>query len=248
MPAGSRAGEQRRLLDESNALGKIYRLRRIEAWGIAPVADTSGVGQQMMERDLLPLRRGAGKPARYGLCQVELPGFGQQHGRDSGELLADRGDLEPGPRRALRAGLSAGQPARHHQLDTASAADNRRSAQALDRVHTPSLEAPDLAQHSDLSHSTSVASALRAVVPLTTSGPRRSSSPPEVCDKTQANTRSGSGDRRSLSVTPDAAPARMVRTLGMIGSCPTVPKAAVGATAAPGDVQLLSGWGGYRKV
>lgn len=111
----------------------------------------------MMERDPLPLWRAAGKPPRHGPGQVKLPRFGQQHGRGSGELLADRAELEPGLRRALHASLSVGQPAGHFQLDLASAGDHRRPAQALDRMHTPSLAAPDLAQHwSDPGHSTSV--------------------------------------------------------------------------------------------
>jgi hypothetical protein len=83
--------------------------------------------------------------------RVKLPRFSQQHGRDSGELLADRADLEPGLWCAHHAGPGVGQPARRFQPDLAGAGDRRRPAQALDRLHTPSLAAPDPAGHeSDL--------------------------------------------------------------------------------------------------
>ena len=53
--------------------GEIHRLRRLEARGLAPVPDPGGVGQQMMERDPLPLRRAAGSHRATGSARSSRP-------------------------------------------------------------------------------------------------------------------------------------------------------------------------------
>src|ERR1700736_973090 len=59
VPPRARLGEQRRLLDKSQALAGGHRLTRVEAGGVAPVGDPGRVGQQVVQRDLAPLREAA---------------------------------------------------------------------------------------------------------------------------------------------------------------------------------------------
>jgi hypothetical protein len=112
-PGAARCCAQRRLLDHGQQVAGSGGPQRIDERNRVPVSDARGVRQQVMDGHGPPGRRATGQPPLDRVVEPESAAFGEQEDRRGSELLADRGDLKPGLRRAQCTGLPVGYPTDH---------------------------------------------------------------------------------------------------------------------------------------
>jgi len=86
--AAAGLGPQRLLLEDAQFLAGFDRPVQVQGGEVAPVAESGGVGEQVVEGDRLPVLRAAPDPAADRVIEGQLRLAGQQeHGRGR-ELLA----------------------------------------------------------------------------------------------------------------------------------------------------------------
>lgn len=103
------------------------------------MAESGGVGQQVMQGDRLPVLRAAAEPVADRAIERQLRLTDQQEHGSGRELFAHRGDLEPGFLGSWQAKVPVRHPGGQLRHDYAAALGDRDSAHVIS-VHTATVK------------------------------------------------------------------------------------------------------------